>query len=136
MSKCCYKYFILTSLNFQVEGKGNGIKTVIVNMVEIAKALQRPPACKKFICCGTNYSVSVKCLCYTVGLLPTSFNTEIYIYMYQLFQISLELMIGLHKMLSEWLVYSSLNMPSDSIWKTLHLSRIHLKQKYVFSSLF
>lgn len=31
---------------FQVEGKGNGIKTVIVNMVEIGKALQRPPSCK------------------------------------------------------------------------------------------
>ena len=30
----------------QVEGKGNGIKTVIVNMVDIAKALQRPPACE------------------------------------------------------------------------------------------
>ncbi|PVD25900.1 hypothetical protein C0Q70_13564 [Pomacea canaliculata] len=27
----------------KVEGKGNGIKTVIVNMVEIAKALSRPP---------------------------------------------------------------------------------------------
>ena len=52
------------SLNFQVEGKGNGIKTVIVNMVEIAKALQRPPACKKSIW----YMVLVKyedrlCLC-------------------------------------------------------------------------
>ena len=33
---------------FQVEGKGNGIKTVIVNMVEIAKALQRPASCKEF----------------------------------------------------------------------------------------
>lgn len=30
----------------KVEGKGNGIKTVIVNMVEIAKALNRPPMCK------------------------------------------------------------------------------------------
>ena len=30
----------------KVEGKGNGIKTVIVNMVDIAKALTRPPACK------------------------------------------------------------------------------------------
>ena len=37
---------------FQVEGKGNGIKTVIVNMVDIAKALQRPPACK-----GVWYSI-------------------------------------------------------------------------------
>ena len=31
---------------FQVEGKGNGIKTVIVNMTEVAKSLQRPPTCK------------------------------------------------------------------------------------------
>ena len=28
----------------KVEGKGNGIKTVIVNMVDIAKSLARPPA--------------------------------------------------------------------------------------------
>jgi translation initiation factor 5 len=36
----------------KVEGKGNGIKTVIVNMVDIAKALSRPPAysCKYFGC--------------------------------------------------------------------------------------
>jgi len=30
----------------KVEGKGNGIKTVIANMSEIAKALSRPPTCK------------------------------------------------------------------------------------------
>lgn len=40
---------ILGRCNFfllQVEGKGNGIKTVIVNMVEIGKALGRPPSCE------------------------------------------------------------------------------------------
>ena len=31
---------------FQVEGKGNGIKTVVVNMVDVAKALCRPPSCE------------------------------------------------------------------------------------------
>lgn len=30
----------------KVEGKGNGIKTVIANMTEIAKALNRPPTCE------------------------------------------------------------------------------------------
>lgn len=29
-----------------MEGKGNGIKTVVVNMVDVAKALNRPPTCK------------------------------------------------------------------------------------------
>lgn len=38
-----YRYK-MPKLLAKVEGKGNGIKTVIVNMVEIAKALQRPPA--------------------------------------------------------------------------------------------
>lgn len=33
----------------QVEGKGNGIKTVIANMTEIAKALERPPTCKHLV---------------------------------------------------------------------------------------
>lgn len=36
----------------KVEGKGNGIKTVIVNMPEVAKAIGRPPTCKYcFIFC-------------------------------------------------------------------------------------
>lgn len=36
----------------KVEGKGNGIKTVVVNMVDVAKALCRPPSytCKYFGC--------------------------------------------------------------------------------------
>lgn len=37
-----YRYK-MPKLIAKVEGKGNGIKTVIVNMVEIAKALDRPP---------------------------------------------------------------------------------------------
>lgn len=30
----------------QIEGRGNGIKTNVVNNVEIAKALERPPDCE------------------------------------------------------------------------------------------
>lgn len=38
-----YRYK-MPKLDAKVEGKGNGIKTVITNMVEIAKAIYRPPA--------------------------------------------------------------------------------------------
>lgn len=30
----------------QIEGRGNGIKTNVVNNVDIAKALERPAACE------------------------------------------------------------------------------------------
>ena len=30
----------------RIEGKGNGMKTVIPNMSDVAKALSRPPSCK------------------------------------------------------------------------------------------
>ena len=32
--------------SLQIEGRGNGIKTNVVNNVEIAKALERPPECE------------------------------------------------------------------------------------------
>lgn len=38
-----YRYK-MPRLQSKIEGKGNGIKTVVPNMVEIAKALHRPPA--------------------------------------------------------------------------------------------
>lgn len=38
----------------KVEGKGNGIKTVIVNMPEVAKALGRPATCEYFCPIGFN----------------------------------------------------------------------------------
>ena len=42
--------FLICIFTFiQVEGKGNGIKTVIPNMSDIAKSLSRPPTCKFFV---------------------------------------------------------------------------------------
>ena len=48
VSDAFYRYK-MPRLLAKVEGKGNGIKTVIVNMTEIAKALGRPPTCKSYL---------------------------------------------------------------------------------------
>lgn len=36
----------------QIEGRGNGIKTNVVNNAEIAKALERPPDCEPLLFLG------------------------------------------------------------------------------------
>ena len=47
MTSHCWSSGILTCKNrTKVEGKGNGIKTVIVNMVDIARALNREAICE------------------------------------------------------------------------------------------
>jgi hypothetical protein len=44
----------------KVEGKGNGIKTVIPNMADIARSLGRPPTCKlKFLASLINLSYEI-----------------------------------------------------------------------------
>ena len=45
--RCCCRPCRLCSLSpKQIEGRGNGIKTNVVNNAEIAKALERPPDCE------------------------------------------------------------------------------------------
>ncbi len=41
------------TLALQIEGRGNGIKTNAVNLVEVSKALERPTECA-LSCLGTS----------------------------------------------------------------------------------
>ena len=40
-----YRYK-MEKLQSKIEGKGNGIKTVIVNLSSVSQSLSRPPSCK------------------------------------------------------------------------------------------
>jgi translation initiation factor 5 len=40
-----YRYK-MESLVSKIEGKGNGIKTVVANLSSVAQSLARPPACE------------------------------------------------------------------------------------------
>lgn len=40
-----YRYK-MERIQSKIEGKGNGIKTVIVNLTSVANSLDRPPACE------------------------------------------------------------------------------------------
>uniref|UniRef100_A0A673TF63 Eukaryotic translation initiation factor 5 n=1 Tax=Suricata suricatta TaxID=37032 RepID=A0A673TF63_SURSU len=42
-----FYHYKMPRLIAKVEGKGNGIKTVIVNLIDVAKALHWTPICKK-----------------------------------------------------------------------------------------
>ena len=47
-------------LLLQIEGRGNGIKTNVVNNVEIAKALERPPDCE-------SHCAALACCCWAAA---------------------------------------------------------------------
>jgi len=61
VSDAFYRYK-MPRLMAKVEGKGNGIKTVIVNMAEVAKAIGRPATCNTTINYTFNFFISYKLL--------------------------------------------------------------------------
>jgi translation initiation factor 5 len=48
VSDAFYRYK-MERLQSKIEGKGNGIKTVIVNLSSVSQSLSRPPSCKPWI---------------------------------------------------------------------------------------
>ncbi len=54
-----YRYK-MPKLTAKVEGSGNGIKTVVTNMVQIAKSLDRPPSCKLSLSFSLNSTLIFK----------------------------------------------------------------------------
>ena len=46
----CFSHLTPPPTHPQIEGRGNGIKTNVVNNVDIAKALERPPDCACCVC--------------------------------------------------------------------------------------
>lgn len=44
---CCFAFLAhISCLSLQIEGRGNGIKTNAVNLVDVSKALERPTECE------------------------------------------------------------------------------------------
>ena len=51
----------------QIEGRGNGIKTNVVNNVEIAKALERPPDCESLQPAAQKWATCAHTVCIVVS---------------------------------------------------------------------
>jgi hypothetical protein len=75
-----FSQYVLLFPNLQIEGRGNGIKTNIVNNIDIAKALERPPECKS-LCNSSKFTADH--LFYYSDFLITQLNTIMYLFRYR-----------------------------------------------------